>query len=131
LQWNKKKYKRQIFQIQIKENYMFVKTANDKNASSVIKSSGFTMLKLEAQWCNPCRALSPTVEKVAEERQSTLSIFKLDIDDSPTTAQALKVMGVPTMVLFNNGKEVSRKSGNMAKGALDAWLNSELEKIGG
>ena len=110
---------------------MFVKTATDKNANSVIKSSEFTILKLEAQWCQPCRVLTPTLEKVAEERQNMLSVFKLDIDDSPTTAQELRVMGVPTMILFHNGQEVARKVGNVAKNALDTWLNSELEKVGG
>lgn len=109
---------------------MFVKTANDKNAGSVIKSNGFTILKLEAQWCQPCRVLTPTLEKVAEERQNTLSVFKLDIDDSPSTAQSLKIMGVPTMVLFHDGQEISRRTGNMAKAAIDTWLNSEMEKVG-
>lgn len=110
---------------------MFVKTATDKNANTVIKSSGFTILKLSASWCGPCRALAPTLEKVAEERAGSLSAYELDIDESPSSAQSLRIQGVPTMVLFHNGQEVSRKSGNMAKGALDAWLNSELEKVGG
>jgi thioredoxin len=109
---------------------MFVKTANDKNAANVIKSSGFTILKLEAQWCQPCRVLTPTLERVAEERQNMLSVFKLDIDDSPSTAQELRVMGVPTMILFHNGQEVARKVGNVAKNALDSWLDTEIQKAG-
>ena len=109
---------------------MFVKTANDKNVNSAIKSSGFTILKLSAVWCGPCKALSPTLEKVAAERASSLTAYELDIDDSPATAQELRVMGVPTMVLFHNGQEISRKVGNVAKGALDSWLDTEIQKVG-
>jgi thioredoxin 1 len=110
---------------------MFVKTATDKTLKNSVGTNKTVLVKAGATWCNPCRALAPTLEKVAEERLASLPVFDLDIDDSPSAAQSLKIMGVPTMVLFHNGVEVARKSGNMAKGALDAWLNSELEKVGG
>lgn len=111
---------------------MFVKTATDKTLKENLLDKKTVLVDLSAEaWCVPCRALAPTLEKVAEERQDTLSVFKLDIDDNPSAAQSLQVMSVPTMVLFHNGREIARKSGNMAKGALDAWLNSELEKVGG
>jgi thioredoxin len=114
----------------LKGESMFVKTATDKTLSNSIASSKTVLVKLGATWCPPCKALAPTLEKVAEERGSSLSVYDVDIDDSPTSAQSLRVQGVPTMVLFHNGAEVSRKTGNVAKGALDTWLNSELEKIG-
>jgi thioredoxin 1 len=110
---------------------MFVKNATDKNASSIINSSGFTLVKMGATWCGPCKALSPTLEKVAEERSGSMSVFDMDIDDSPTTPQKYRVQGVPTMILFHDGQEVARKVGNVAKNALDSWLDSELEKVGG
>jgi thioredoxin 1 len=111
---------------------MFVKTATDKTFNKNLSDKSLVLVDFSAEnWCNPCRALAPTLEKVAEERQDTLSVFKLDIDESPNSAQSLKIMGVPTMILFHNGQEVARKSGNMAKGSLDAWLNSELERVGG
>ena len=110
---------------------MFVKTATDKNLNNSISTNKTILVKAGAQWCPPCKALSPTLEKVAEERVSSLPVYDLDIDESPNSAQSLRIQGVPTMVLFHNGVEVSRKTGNMAKGALDAWLNSELQKVGG
>ena len=109
---------------------MFVKTATDKTLSNSISTNKTVLVKAGAQWCPPCKALAPTLEKVAEERSASLPVFDLDIDESPSSAQSLRIQGVPTMVLFHNGQEVARKSGNMAKGALDAWLNSELEKVG-
>jgi thioredoxin len=110
---------------------MFVKTATDKTLNSTIETNKVLLVKAGASWCPPCKALAPTLEKVAEERQESLPIYDLDIDDCPSTSQSLRIQGVPTMVLFHNGQEIARKSGNMAKGALDAWLNSELEKVGG
>ena len=110
---------------------MFVKTATDKTLKNSIGTNKTALVKCGAQWCAPCKALAPTLEKVAEERASSLSVFDLDIDESPNSAQSLRIQGVPTMILFHNGQEVARKSGNMAKGSLDAWLNSELERVGG
>jgi thioredoxin len=110
---------------------MFVKTTTDKTLSNSISTNKTVLVKAGATWCPPCKALTPTLEKVAEERVSSLPVFDLDIDESPSSAQSLRIQGVPTMVLFHNGVEVSRKTGNMAKGALDAWLNSELQKVGG
>ena len=110
---------------------MFVKTATDKTLIDSINSNKTVLVKAGAQWCPPCKALAPTLEKVAEERTTSLPVYDLDIDDSPSSAQSLRIQGVPTMVLFHNGVEVSRKTGNVAKGALDTWLNSELEKVGG
>jgi thioredoxin len=110
---------------------MLIKRATDNSLGNSIASNKTVLLKVQATWCGPCKALTPTLEKVAEERASSLPVFDLDIDESPNSAQSLRIQGVPTMVLFHNGVEVARKSGNMAKGALDAWLNSELEKVGG
>jgi thioredoxin 1 len=111
---------------------MFVKTATDKTLKQNLSEKTLVLVDFGAEnWCAPCRALAPTLEKVASERSDSLAVFKVDIDDNQITPQQYKVQGVPTMVLFCNGTEVSRKTGNMAKGALDAWLNSELEKVGG
>ena len=110
---------------------MLIKRATDNSLGNSIASNKTVLLKVQATWCGPCKALTPTLEKVAEERVSFLPVFDLDIDESPSSAQSLRIQGVPTMVLFHNGVEVSRKTGNMAKGALDAWLNSELQKVGG
>lgn len=107
---------------------MFVKTANDKNANYLLIADKPVLLKLGATWCGPCRSIKPTLESLAEDRKDTLLVFDMDIDDSPKTSQSLKVMSVPTMILFQNGKELSRKSGNMSKAALENWIDLELKK---
>jgi thioredoxin 1 len=110
---------------------MFVKIASDENLNKLVSSNKTVLVKVGAQWCAPCRALAPTLERVAEERLSSFPVYDLDIDDNPVSAQSLRIQGVPTMIIFHNGVEISRKSGSMAKAPLDTWLNSELEKVGG
>lgn len=107
---------------------MLVKTINDKNANHLLTADKPVLLKLGAKWCGPCKFIKPTLESLAEDRKETLLIFDMDVDDSPITSQSLKVMGVPTLILFSNGKEISRKSGNMPKTALEEWIDSELNK---
>ena len=109
---------------------MFIKSATDSNIKSVINDNDTMLLKVQASWCGPCKALTPTISKIAEERSSTLPIYDLDIDESPSAAQSLRIQGVPTMILFHKGKEISRKSGNLPKTAVDSWINSEVEKAG-
>lgn len=109
---------------------MFIKSATDNNIRSVINDNKTVLLKVQASWCGPCKALTPTINKIAEERANTLPVYDLDIDDSPSAAQALRIQGVPTMILFHDGKEIARKSGNLPKATVDSWINSEFERSG-
>jgi len=106
---------------------MLVKTADDKNFNSLLNDGSHVLLKMGATWCGPCKAIKPALESVAKER-SYLTVLDMDIDDSPKTPQLLQVMSVPTIVLFVNGKEVSRRVGNISKLSLDSWIDSELKK---
>lgn len=107
---------------------MFVKIADDRNVSSFITADKPVLLKLGATWCGPCKAIKPALESLAQDRESSLTVLDMDIDDSPKTPQSLQVMSVPTMILFIKGQEVSRKVGSMSKAALEAWIDSETKK---
>lgn len=107
---------------------MFVKTADDKTFNSLLTDGKPVLLKMGATWCGPCKAIKPTLEAVAKERADSLLVLDMDIDDSPRTPQSLQVMSVPTTILFLNGKEISRKVGNISKQVLDSWIDSELKK---
>ena len=78
---------------------------NDLNFDSeVLKSSLPFLLDFSAVWCGPCKALAPVVEKLATELQGKVRVGKLDIDDSPVVASKFGIRGVPTVLVFKEGK---------------------------
>jgi thioredoxin 1 len=78
---------------------------NDLNFDAeVLKSSLPFLLDFSAVWCGPCKALAPVVEKLADELKGKARVGKLDIDDSPVVASKFGIRGVPTVLVFKEGK---------------------------
>ena len=69
------------------------------------------MLDFWAEWCGPCRMLSPVVEEVGREFSNRVKVGKLNVDDNPKTASRYNVMSIPTLVFFKGGKESDRSIG--------------------
>jgi thioredoxin 1 len=79
-----------------------------------------------AEWCGPCRALAPKLEEIAGEFNGKLKVMKLDIDENQESPSKYGVRGVPTMILFKNGKAVDQIVGNHPKENIVAVLNRHL-----
>jgi thioredoxin 1 len=85
---------------------------NDLNFDTeVLKSPVPFLLDFSAVWCGPCKVLGPVVEKLADEYQGKVRVGKLDIDDSPGVATKFGIRGVPTVLVFKEGKESGRHVG--------------------
>jgi thioredoxin 1 len=85
---------------------------NDLNfESEVVKSPLPFLLDFSAVWCGPCKVLAPIVERLADEYKGKVRVGKLDIDDSPVVASKLGIRGVPTVLVFKDGKESGRHVG--------------------
>jgi thioredoxin 1 len=69
------------------------------------------LIDFSATWCQPCKALAPTIEAVAKEYGGRLAVYKVDIDNAPNAAGHFGIHGVPTCIFFKGGKEVDRFSG--------------------
>jgi thioredoxin 1 len=96
---------------------------NDLNfETEVLKSQVPFLLDFSAVWCGPCRVLAPVVEKVADEYQGKARVGKLDIDDSPAVASKFGIRGVPTVLVFKDGKESGRHVGVTSKEVLVKML---------
>lgn len=73
--------------------------------------SGLVLVDFYADWCGPCRMLTPILEKVAKDVGSKATIAKVDIDKAQKTATTFQITSIPTLILFKNGKEVARLVG--------------------
>ncbi len=82
------------------------------------------LLDFTAVWCGPCKMLSPVIEKIADENFGKIKVGKIDLDASPVTAVKLGIRGVPTVVIFKNGKESKRHIGVTNKETLLALVNA-------
>ncbi len=79
-----------------------------------------------AEWCGPCRMISPILEEIAKEKVGKLQVAKLNVDDNVKTAQRFEVMSIPTLILFKNGEAVARIVGAKGKFAILADLEPHL-----
>ncbi|MEE9163693.1 MAG: thioredoxin [Thermoplasmata archaeon] len=79
-----------------------------------------------APWCGPCRMVAPVVEKLAAEYQGRVAFGKLNTDNNQMTAMRFRVMSIPTLILFQNGKPVDQIIGAVPKQQLEKMLNQHL-----
>jgi len=74
-----------------------------------------TIVDFYATWCAPCRMIAPIMDELSAEYSGSVSFFKVDVDKLPSIAQKYRIMGVPTIVFFRNGKEIGRSVGAASK----------------
>ena len=93
----------------------------NENFNEVI-SKGLTLVDFYAEWCGPCKMLSPIIEEIATEL-SDVKIVKLNIDEHGDIAQKYGVMSIPTLILFKDGKEIDKSIGFMPKEDMIEFIN--------
>ena len=87
----------------------------NSNFATIINSEKPVLIDFFATWCGPCQMLSPVLKQVKEALGDRISIIKIDVDKNQPMATQYQVRGVPTMMLFQNGKQLWRQSGVLSK----------------
>lgn len=103
-------------------NVIEITSANFKQ--EVINSNQPVLVDFAAEWCGPCKRLSPIVEDIANETKGQFKICHLDIDESSDIAAQYDIMSVPTILFFKNGEVKDKSLGLVSKSVLMGKLNS-------
>jgi thioredoxin 1 len=92
----------------------------------VLKSDQPVLVDFWAEWCTPCRKISPLLEEIATEMAGRIKIVKMNADENPKTVRAYQVMSLPTLTIFRNGEPVKSVIGAKPKGELVRQIESAI-----
>jgi thioredoxin 1 len=103
----------------------FVTDANFEN--EVIKSTEPVVVDFFAEWCGPCKAMSPALEQVAQEMAGKVKVVKIDVDQNPEITQKYRIQAMPTLMVFKGGKVAAQQVGALVqKKKLEDWIKSSI-----
>ncbi|GAB4169181.1 MAG: thioredoxin [Rickettsiaceae bacterium] len=92
----------------------------------VMNSKEPVLVDFWAEWCGPCKMLTPIIEQLSEEMKDKIKIVKMNIDEHPEVPSSLGIRSIPTMMIFNGGKQVATKVGALPKNLIKTWIESSL-----
>ena len=92
----------------------------------VLKSNGLVLVDFWAEWCGPCRQLTPILEEVSKNMDGKVKVCKMNVDEAPNTASSFEIRSIPTLFLFKNGEKIDTKVGFNSQATIEEWLNSHI-----
>ena len=97
---------------------MSLQMINKENFDEIINSNVPVLIDFYADWCGPCRMLTPILEQVSAENNGAFDIVKIDVDEAEDLSREFGIMSIPTLMVFKDGKLVKRESGLRPKNAI-------------
>ena len=94
--------------------------------AEVLQSDAPVLVDYWAEWCGPCKMISPILDEISSEYDGKLKIVKINIDENSETPPKYGIRGIPTLMLFKNGNVEATKVGSLSKSQLTAFLDSNI-----
>jgi thioredoxin 1 len=94
--------------------------------TDVLKASEPVLVDFWAEWCGPCKMIAPALDELAGEFAGRLTVAKVNIDENPMTPNTYAVRGVPTLILFKDGKPAATQVGALPKSRLKDWISGNI-----
>ena len=104
-----------------------VQLSDDSFDADVLNSSTPVLVDFWAEWCGPCKMIAPILDEVADEYDGKVVVGKLNIDQNAGTPPKFGIRGIPTLLLFKDGKVAATKVGALSKAQLTAFLDENLQ----
>ena len=99
----------------------------DEDFENKIKKEEVSVIQFSAAWCGPCKSLKPIMDKLSEEYKEKCNMYYADIEqDGINTGSAAGIRGVPTVILYKKGIEISRKVGGVPEGTMREFLDENI-----
>ncbi len=106
---------------------MATKAISDASFETDVLNAGEPVIvDFWAEWCMPCKQISPALEEIAQDMGGKVTVAKINIDENPSTPAKYGVRGIPTLMIFKGGKVASQKIGALPKGQIVKWIEDTI-----